>query len=90
MKQLVANTRTRVWGTRNSWSLAPHKGAGGRGTECNCTVVIEGDDRNGYNLVMSPVGFFASDQWYKTLQEALADADELFGIHPNAWTEKDT
>jgi hypothetical protein len=48
---------------------------------------IQGDDRNGYNLVLIPVGFFTADYWYRTKQDALEAAEELFAIGPDMWSK---
>jgi len=85
---LVAHTKSRVWGTRNSWSLAPHRGFEGDGRECEVDLEIQGDEENGFHLVMSPVGFFTADEWYETQGEALAAASELFAIDPGQWSSK--
>ena len=86
--RLVTRTRTRVWGTRNSWSLAPHRGLSGKGCECKVDLEIEGDDQNGYNLVMSPAGFFTADEWYESKDAALAAASKLFGVAHKQWSAK--
>jgi len=46
---------------------------------------IQGDEENGYHLVMSPAGFFTADEWYKSKEDALAAALELFGIPAGKW-----
>src|SRR5215475_8002912 len=74
---LVTCTKTRIWGSRNSWSLAPHRGFKG---ECKVDLEIQGDEHNGYHLVMRPAGFFTADEWYASKDGALAAASKLFGI----------
>ena len=59
---LLARTRVRVWGTKDSWSLAPHRTLASDGRDCEVRLEIVGDNENGYNLVMSPAGFFTADQ----------------------------
>lgn len=88
MIQMKARARVRIWGSRNAWSLAAFKGAGVRWKDCDISVEIQGDTRNGYNLIMAPTGFPAADQWYKTKKEALAEATELFGLSAEAWSAK--
>jgi hypothetical protein len=70
---------TRIWGTRNSSSLSPHRGYGGKGHECKVELE-KGDEKNGYHLVMSPAGFFTADEWYETRDGALAAAAKLFRV----------
>jgi hypothetical protein len=49
---------------------------------------IVGDNKNGYNLVMSPAGFFTADHWYESKDDALAAASELFGLARESWKVK--
>jgi hypothetical protein len=85
---LVTKTKSRIWGTRNAWSLALRRGFEGDGRECEIELEIQGDEKNGYHLIMSPAGFFTADEWYQSKEQALAAASELFGISPNKWNEK--
>ena len=85
---LVAHTRARVWGTKNHWSLAPHPGLGRRGRDCEFDLQIQGDEKGGYNLVMSPAGFFTADEWYESKDDVLAVASELFGLDRESWKTK--
>lgn len=84
---IVAQARTLIWGTRNSWSLSPHSGSERPGKECLFALEIQGNDHDGYHLVMSPDGFFTADHWYATKQDAIDDAQTLFGLTPNEWSE---
>jgi hypothetical protein len=88
MMRIFAKTRVRVWGTRNSWSLSPESGLRGSAKECDVELEIQGNDREGYNFVMSPTGFFTADTWHQTKDEALATAKELFGVGHAEWKEK--
>lgn len=85
MKSIFAQTKTEIYGTKNSWSLSPHQGYSIDSTLCNIDLEIQGDDKNGYHLVMSPEGFFTADHWYQTLEEALNNANELFNVDKNEW-----
>ncbi len=85
---LVARTRSRVWGSRDAWSFAPHREWEGDGHDCAVELEIQGDDARGYHLVISPAGFFTADSWYETLTDAYEAAVELFDIAPKAWTAK--
>ena len=87
MKSINAKTKVSVWGTKNAWSLAPTSETGSLGTLCDVSVEIQGDQRNGYHLVMSPSGFFTADHWYETKTDALDAAKELFGVDHNDWVE---
>ena len=85
---LVARTKSRVWGSKNAWSLTPHRGFEGDGRECAVDLEIDGDDKSGYHLIMSPAGFFTADSWHETLADALAAAAEMFGVAPENWNAK--
>jgi hypothetical protein len=88
MESIVAKVSARIVGSRNDWSLGTD-GFDGRAvktTECEVLLEIQGTKRNGYNLVMAPKGFFTADSWFKTKQEALESAEELFGVAADGWT----
>lgn len=87
MKSINAKTKVRIWGTKNAWSLAPKSEMDNSGILCEVSLEIQGDQRNGYHLVMSPTGFFTADYWYETKNDALENAEELFGVDPNSWCE---
>lgn len=87
MKSINAKTKVRIWGTKNAWSLDPNSEADSPGTLCDVSLEIQGDQRNGYHLVMSPSGFFTGDHWYETKKDALDDAKELFGVDQSDWVE---
>jgi hypothetical protein len=53
--------------------------------DCNIDLKIEGNDQSGYHLMMSPEGFFTADSWHPTLEEAIINAYELFGITKEDW-----
>lgn len=82
----TTTTRARVWGTKNAWSLSPFRTANEPTQECDVELEIQGDDREGYHLVISPHGFFAADSWHHTKHDALSTARELFGVLPDAWS----
>jgi hypothetical protein len=82
---LRAHTTARVYGTTNSWSLTPHRGYASEGRDCEVDLEIQGNEEQGYHLVMSPAGFFTADSWYKSQDDALAAALELFGVTREEW-----
>jgi len=88
MESIVAKATARIWGTRNAWSLSAF--ADGRDCSCECEVSLEiqGDAKNGYHLVQSPDGFFAADSHHETKEDALETAEELFGVCRHEWSEK--
>ena len=86
---LVVHARARIFGTANSWSLSARAGYA-EGRDCDARLEISGDVMNGYHLVITPEGFFTADSWYKTLDEALASASELFGVAAHNWKNVET
>ncbi|MDG2381931.1 MAG: hypothetical protein P8N76_09670 [Pirellulaceae bacterium] len=89
MPRWTSSTRIRVWGRKNAWSSSPDSGYRGPGSECDIKLEIEGDDKNGYHLIMSPDGFFTADTWIQTLEEAIRDGEERFGIAPQDWKRRE-
>jgi hypothetical protein len=87
MTSLRARTRIRVFGNESSWSLTPHSHVSGEGRECAVDLEIVGDPEAGYHLVKCPSGFFAADDWYLTLDEALEAGLREFGIGSKDWSE---
>lgn len=86
MLSTTTTTRARIWGTNNAWSLSPFRTADEPNQECDVELKIQGDDRDGYHLIMSPHGFFTADSWHQTKEDALSTARELFGVLPAAWS----
>lgn len=89
MESIVTKVNAHIFGSKNGWSLGPADAAEGHAaiaTECEVLLEIQGTRRNGYNLVMAPTGFFTADSWFKTKQEALESAEELFGVRADEWT----
>ena len=79
MKQIKATTEATIWGTRNAWSLTEGPEAV-QSKRVTVEVEIQGSRKAGYNLVISPDGFFTADYWYPTFEDVLADALDLFGL----------
>jgi hypothetical protein len=48
---------------------------------------IQGDSKDGYHLVMTPDGFFTADTWHATVDEAMAEAESLFGLSRERWAK---
>jgi len=88
MRRLSAQIRAVIFGTRNHWSLSWHPGFEMAGTECNVRLEIQGDEKDGYNLVKSPEGFFTADDWHMTIDEARKSAHESFGVEVLQWFEE--
>ena len=87
MSRWTSSTRRRVWGRKHGWSLSSDSGYRGPGKECEIKLEIQGDDKNGYHLIMSPDGFFTADTWCETLEAAIRDGQELFGLAHQDWKQ---
>ena len=85
---LFAQAHARIYGIPGSWSLAPIPDSALNARECGISLELQGDEDDGYHLVMSPTGFFTADNWYASKDEALIAAFELFGISREAWRDK--
>lgn len=86
MVSVKTTAKARIWGTKNSWSPSPFRGAQEPGGECDVDLEIQGDGLAGYHLVMSPQGFFTADSWHRTREDAMDTARELFGVPLDAWS----
>jgi hypothetical protein len=87
IKRLRANAECRVWSKRgksNAWSLEAQDDYD-TSAVCQVALEIQGNDKRGYNLVMSPAGFFTADNWHESLPEAMESAQEMFGVGPEQW-----
>ncbi|MCH9656024.1 MAG: hypothetical protein K0U86_18955 [Planctomycetes bacterium] len=87
MQSITAKTRARIYGTSQAWRLSFQADQTEVFKECEVSLEIQGDRRNGYHLVMSPSGFFTADSWHETRQDALEKANELFGIKFEEWSK---
>jgi hypothetical protein len=46
---------------------------------------IQGDEKNGFHLVMSPDGCFTADTWHESVEDAKDTAHRLFGVGFEEW-----
>jgi len=86
MKAISTKKVVTIWGTSNAWSLLPDPNKNEPSTECEAYLEIQGNEKDGYHLVMSPNGFFTADNWYETKKEAIDSAEELFGVKESEWS----
>ena len=86
MKTINARKVRKIWGTGNAWNLEPGPDRSEPVTECEVLLEIEGDDKTGYHLVISPEGFFTADYWYASRKEAMQSATKLFGVAESEWS----
>ena len=86
MKYVKTLTTDDVYGYPNAWSLSPPRPGCKPPARCQLYLRIQGDDKNGYHLIMRPEGFFEADTWYATYEEATEGAKEIFAVSPDTWT----
>ena len=82
---LKARVRTRICFWDAGWRVADASDLGEHVRDVEVSLEIQGDEEQGYCLVMSPEGGFTADDWYATREEALRAAYELFGVPVDAW-----
>jgi len=87
MHSIYATTTARIWGTSNAWSAAQTVFPDQPNRDCTVELEIQGDDRNGYHLVMAPSGFFTADSWHPAKQDALDAACDIFDVPQNEWSD---
>ena len=85
----IPNRRLTIAGHPNSgWSGADEGTPGSFELEFEFQVTDDG--AGSYLLVYaSQDGRFAADTWHETLEEAIAAAQEQFGIEPKEWSKMD-
>ncbi|MFS1524465.1 hypothetical protein ACL7TT_10180 [Microbulbifer sp. 2304DJ12-6] len=49
-------------------------------------LLIEGNAKNGYHLIMTPEGFFAADLHFDSIEEAKEEAEEYFEVSNIQWS----
>jgi hypothetical protein len=86
---LGARTICRVVGTPGSWRIASADEPESMGVRVEMRLEIQGSPRDGFHLLMSPVGHFTADTWHETESEARRSALEIFGIPVDAWAYED-
>jgi len=87
MTSIIASTKAKIYGTKNSWSLKPHPEFPKYSTLSKIKLEIQGSKKNGYHLVIEPENFCFADYDYDTLEKAMNDENEMFNIDKNAWKE---
>ena len=75
-----------ICGTSNAWKVAEPSDPAAAVQEREVLLEIQGDPKNGYQLIMSPKGCFTADSWHETIDDAKEDAQELFGVHLQSWS----
>lgn len=85
MQSMFARTSAQICGTRNAWKVAEETDSTAHTEEREVQLEIQGDQTNGYHLVMSPEGCFTADSWHQNLDEALKTAMDLFDVSPTEW-----
>lgn len=74
-----------IRGYGNSWKVAEPSDPPARVEDRAVALEIQGNDAEGYHLVMSPEGCFTADTWHDSVEDAKATAEEVFGVPPDGW-----
>jgi len=74
-----------IYGTSNSWSLTETKATPNNVNSANTSIYFEGNDKEGYHLVISPEGYLTADSWYESKKEVIEAAKELLNISELEW-----
>lgn len=84
MNSITASVRIAISGGRDAWKIAEPNDP--QVLERDVRLEIQGDDRGGYHLVLTPEGCFTADTWHETLAEAIEEAANRFGVLKSAWS----
>jgi hypothetical protein len=76
---------TRIKGSGSAWKVSHKSDSTERVQERKVALEIQGNNTDGYHLVISPEGCFTADYWYETIVEAKESAAEIFGVAPDRW-----
>ena len=69
-----------IRGSNRAWKVAGPEDPPDKVQDRVITLEIQGDDANGYHLVMSPAGCFTADTWHENIEDAKETAAEAFGL----------
>ena len=85
MKSKLINKVITIYGTPNSWSLSESETKRNKINNTSTSIHFEGNDKEGYHLVISPEGYFTADSWHESKKEAIEAAKELLNIPESEW-----
>jgi hypothetical protein len=54
----------------------------------NIELEVEGDDADGWLVVITPDGCFTADHWFASKAEAIGAAQDVFGAPADGWTSE--
>lgn len=79
---LVTQVEAWIDGTSGAWRVAAPYTPGSR--QVLVELEIQGEE-DSCHLIKAPDGFFAADDWYPSLAEALHGARDRFGVSEDSW-----
>lgn len=79
-------TRSKIRKLKGGWRLANDSDPVEYVTEVEVKLLIEGNMKNGYHLIITPDGFFTTDSHHETLEDAIESAKESFNISYSDWS----
>lgn len=81
-----ASAVTPISGIGNSWKVAEPSDPPSSIGERPVSPAIEGDEKIGYHLIISPEGCFTADTWHESIADAKATARAQFGVAIDGWS----
>ena len=70
---------------RNWWRGSRQSDPPGSARDGVVALEIQGNDRDGFHLVMTPDGCFTADTWHESVEDAKEAAREAFGVPLDGW-----
>ncbi len=75
-----------IRGFANVWKVAESSDPPAKVQERTVELEIQGNEAEGYHLIMSPDGCFTADTWHESVEDAKDTAKEAFGVGLDEWT----
>ena len=75
-----------IRGFANVWKVAESSDPPAKVQERTVDLEIQGNEAEGYHLIMSPDGCFTADTWHESVEDAKDTAKEAFGVGLDEWT----
>jgi hypothetical protein len=82
---IECSTKCRINLIKGGWKVAENSDDSEYVKVLNVDLSIQGNENNGFQLIMQPDGCFSADLYYNTLKEAYLSANETFGVFPDMW-----
>lgn len=75
-----------IRGFANVWKVAESSDPPALVQERMVELEIQGNEAEGYHLIVSPTGCFTADTWHESVEVAKDTAKEAFGVSSDEWT----